>query len=53
MVKHNMASNKEASGSKVTSGNEFANPPLPNSSDGVVLPITGHKLNSQNYLQWS
>ena len=44
---------KDSSTSKVTSTQE---PPIPinnGGSDGTALLITGHKLNRQNYLQWS
>ena len=53
MVKYGMASDKESSCSEVTSNQVAAHPTQFGNSEGVILPITGHKLNGQNYLQWS
>ena len=53
MVKYGMALNKESSGFKVTSSQVAAYPTQSGTSEGVVLPITSHKLNGQNYFQWS
>ena len=45
MTKYGMATGKEDS--------EAAVPNNHGGSDGISLPITGHKLNGNNYLQWS
>ena len=53
MTKYEMATERQRSISKVTSNNEVTVSNNNGGSYGNLLPITGHKLNMHNYLQWS
>ena len=44
---------KDSSTSEITSTQKAPIPSNNGGPDGVALLITGHKLNGQNYLQWS
>ena len=48
-----MAFEEENFVSEVTTRHEAPVPASSGGSDGAILPITGHKLNGLNYLQWS
>ena len=52
MTKYKMAT-KDSLTSEVTSTQKAPIPSNNGGSDGVVVLITKHKLNGQNYLQWS
>ena len=54
MTKYGMATEKQTSSmSEVTSSSGIPVNNNPGGTDGVSLQITGHKLNGNNYLQWS
>ena len=53
MTKYGMATERQSSTSEVTSNQETMIPSNNGFSDSSHLPITGHKLNGQNFLQWS
>ena len=53
MTKYIMATKKDFSTSEVTSTQEALIPSNHKGSDGVAFLLTRHKLNGQNYLQWS
>ena len=54
MTKYGMATEKQTSSmSEVTSSSGIPANNNPGGADGVSLQITGHKLNGNNYLQWS
>lgn len=47
-----MASRTEGSNSEVTSKTEVVLTDSTNTTEGTLLPITGHILNRQNFIQW-
>ena len=54
MTKYGMASeNQDTSASEITSPTINNPSPVQITSENSTLPITGHKLNGNNYLQWS
>ncbi|RVW21058.1 Retrovirus-related Pol polyprotein from transposon TNT 1-94 [Vitis vinifera] len=48
-----MESRTEGSNSEVTSRPEVVHSGSASTTDGIILPITGHKLNGQNFIQWA
>ncbi|RVW69144.1 hypothetical protein CK203_063084 [Vitis vinifera] len=48
-----MESRTEGSNSEVTSRPEAIHSGSANTTDNIILPITGHKLNGQNFIQWA
>ncbi|RVW43701.1 hypothetical protein CK203_080512 [Vitis vinifera] len=48
-----MESKTEGSNSEVTSRPEAVHSGSASTTDGIILPITGHKLNGQNFIQWA
>ncbi|RVW97656.1 Retrovirus-related Pol polyprotein from transposon TNT 1-94 [Vitis vinifera] len=48
-----MESRTEGSNSEVTSRPEAVHSDSASTTDGIILPITGHKLNGQNFIQWA
>nr|CAN83808.1 hypothetical protein VITISV_026963 [Vitis vinifera] len=48
-----MESRTEGSNSEVTSRPEAVHSGSASTTDGIILPITGHKLNGQNFIQWA
>ncbi|RVW35033.1 Retrovirus-related Pol polyprotein from transposon TNT 1-94 [Vitis vinifera] len=48
-----MESRTEESNSKVTSRLEAVHSCSASTTDDIILPITGHKLNGQNFIQWA
>ncbi|RVW89522.1 hypothetical protein CK203_043570 [Vitis vinifera] len=48
-----MESRTEGSNSEVTSKPEAVHSGSANTTGGIILPITGHKLNGQNFIQWA
>ncbi|RVW98281.1 hypothetical protein CK203_034262 [Vitis vinifera] len=48
-----MESRTEGSNSEVTSRLEVVHSGSASTTDGIILPITGHKLNGQNFIQWA
>ena len=48
-----MKSGEERSGSEVMSNPGAVNISNPCGPEGSILPITGHRLNGQNFIQWS
>ena len=48
-----MATDRQESSSEVTFGQEIIQSNNHGGVENSVLPITGHKLNDQNCLQWS
>ncbi|RVW52517.1 Retrovirus-related Pol polyprotein from transposon TNT 1-94 [Vitis vinifera] len=48
-----MESRTEGLNSEVTSRPEAVHSGSSSTTDGIILPITGHKLNGQNFIQWA
>ncbi|RVX10668.1 Retrovirus-related Pol polyprotein from transposon TNT 1-94 [Vitis vinifera] len=48
-----MESRTEGSNSEVMSRLEAVHSGSASTTDGIILPITGHKLNGQNFIQWA
>lgn len=48
-----MESRTEGLNSEVTSRPEAVHSGSASTTDGIILPITGHKLNGQNFIQWA
>ncbi|RVW64351.1 Retrovirus-related Pol polyprotein from transposon TNT 1-94 [Vitis vinifera] len=48
-----MESRTEGSNSEVTSRPEAVHSGSASTTDGIILPITGHKLNELNFIQWA
>ncbi|RVW59644.1 Retrovirus-related Pol polyprotein from transposon RE1 [Vitis vinifera] len=48
-----MESRTEGSNSEVTSKPEAVHSGSASTTDSIILPITGHKLNGQNFIQWA
>ena len=48
-----MESRTEGSNSEVTSRPEAAHSGSASTIDDIILTITGHKLNGQNFIQWA
>ena len=48
-----MESRTEGLNSEVTSRPEAVHSGSASTTDDIILPITGHKLNGQNFIQWA
>ncbi|RVW90197.1 hypothetical protein CK203_041933 [Vitis vinifera] len=48
-----MESRMEESNSEVTSRPEAVHSGSASTTDDIILPITGHKLNGHNFIQWT